>query len=143
MNMTYINLTQIERTYKIRGQHCEQLLAYNITGEIRTHDSKRFDKASDIPEIDCSVKSEGFTLSQRLVGETKEEQIADFFNRSVSKVYAYVTKDFQTAVMMDKAEFEYFLREFCSMTRASQKCGGMKVLKMRSESKAVRAYLGI
>ena len=141
--MTYITLAQIERTYKIRGQHCEQLLAYNITGEIRTHDSKRFDKASDIPEIDCSVKSEGFTLSQRLVGEAKEEQIADFFNRSVSKVYAYVTKDFQTAVMMDKVEFEYFLREFCSMTTASQKCGGMKVLKMRSESKAVRAYLGI
>lgn len=141
--MTYVNLTQIERIYKNHGQHCEQMFAYTITGEIRKHDNKRFDKASDIPEIDCSVKSEGFTLSQRLVGETKEEQIADFFNRSVSKVYAYVTKNFQTAVIMNKAEFEYFLREFCSITTASQKCGGMKVLKMRSESKAVRAYLGI
>ena len=141
--MTYINLTQIERTYKNHGQHCEQMFAYTITGEIRKHDSKRFDVDSDIPEIKCSVKSAGFTLSQRVNGETKEEQIADFFNRSVSKVYAYVTKDFQTAVMMNKTEFEYFLREFCSMTTASQKCGGMKVLKMRCESKAVRAYLGI
>lgn len=141
--MTYINLVQIERVYKNRGQHCEQLLAYNVTGEIRTHDSKRFDKASDIPEIDCSVKSKGFTLSQKLQGETKEEQIADFFNRSVSKVYAYVTQDFQIAVLMNKAEFETFLMRFCSMTTASKKCGGMKVLKMRSESRAVRSYLGI
>ena len=141
--MTTIQLVQIDRTYKNHGQHCEQLLAYNLTGEIRTHDSKRFDKASDIPEFDCSVKSEGFTLSQKLVNTTKETQIEEFFNRSVSKQYAYVTADYQTAVIMDKAEFKTFLILFCSMTKASQKCGGMPVLKMRSESRAVRAYLGI
>ena len=140
--MTYINLTQIERTYKNHGQHCEQMLAYTITGEIRKHDSKRFDVDSDIPEIKCSVKSARFTLSQRANGETKEEQIDDFFARSASKRYAYVTKDYK-AVMMEKEEFKEFLIRFCSITTASQKCGGMKVLKMRSESKAVRAYLGI
>ena len=140
--MTYINLTQIERTYKNHGQHCEQMLAYTITGEIRKHDSKRFDVDSDIPEIKCSVKSARFTLSQRVNGETKEEQIADFFARSASERYAYVTKDYK-AVMMEKEEFKEFLIRFCSITTASQKCGGMKVLKMRSESRAVRAYLGI
>lgn len=141
--MITVSLVQIDRTYKNHGQHCEQLLAYNVTGEIRTHDSKRFDKASDIPELNCSVKSKGFTLSQKLHGTTKDEQIAEFFNRSVSEVYAYVTADCQTAVLMDKDEFRTFLIMFCSMTRASEKCGGMPILKMRSESKAVRAYLGI
>ena len=141
--MFHMSLVQIEHTYKNHGQHCEQLLAYNVTGEIRTHDSKRFDKDSDIPEIHCSVKSKGFTLSQKLNGTTKEEQIADFFNRSASEVYAYVSSDCNTAVFMDKVEFETFLFQFCSMTRASEKCGGMPILKMRSESKAVRAYLGI
>lgn len=140
--MTIIEMATINRTYKNHGQHCEQMLAYTITGEIRKHDSKRFDIASDIPEIKCSVKSAGFTLSQRVNGETKEEQIADFFARSVSEKYAYVTKDYK-AVMMEKAEFKEFLIRFCSITTASKKCGGMKVLKMRSESKAVRAWLGV
>lgn len=141
--MRQMHLIQIERTYKNNGSHREQLLAYNLTGEIRKHGSEGFDTGSDIPELDCSVKSAGFTLSQKLQSTTKEEQIAEFFSRSASKVYAYVTKDMQTAIFMDRNEFECFLYQFCSMTVASKKCGGMPILKMRSESKAVRAYLGI
>ena len=140
--MTYMTLTQIERTYKNHGQHKEQMVAFAVTGEIRKHNRIRFDIESDIPEISASVKSAKFTLSQRVNGETKEEQITDFFNRTVSKTYIYVSNDFK-AVIMNPNEFKEFLEKFCTLTTASQKCGGMKVLKMRSETNEVRQYLGL
>ena len=91
-----MKVATINRTYANWGAHCEQALAFTLTGEIRKHDHVPFDKDSDIPEYNMSVKSSGFTLASAKVnhGETFEEKVTDFFARVHSTIFAYVANDF-------------------------------------------------
>ena len=133
--MTTITVTDIARTYSNWGNHCEQALTFTLTGEIRKHDHVPFYIDSDIPEFNMSVKSSGFTLASGKVnmGETFEEKLSDFFGRVHSDKFAYVTVD-MVAYVMDKGEFEQFLRTFCYMDRDSKKNGGLLKVKCRKES---------
>lgn len=134
--MTTITVTDIARTYSNWGNHCEQALAFTLTGEIRKHDHVPFYMDSDIPEYSMSVKSSGFTLASGKVnmGETFDEKLADFFGRVHSDKFAYVTVS-MVAYVMDRNEFEQFLRTFGYMDRDSQKNGGLLKVKCRKESK--------
>ena len=133
--MTTITVTEIARTYANWGNHCEQALAYTLTGEIRAHDHVPFYMDSDIPEYRMSVKSSGFTLASGRVnmGETFEEKLNDFFARVHSEKFAYVTVD-MVAYVMDKGEFEQFLRTFGTMSRDSKKNGGLLKIQCKKES---------
>ena len=134
--MTTLTVTDIARTYSNWGNHCEQALAFTLTGEIRKHDHVTFYMDSDIPEYSMSVKSSGFTLASGKVnmGETFDEKLADFFGRVHSDKFAYVTVS-MVAYIMDRNEFEQFLRTFGYMDRDSQKNGGLLKVKCRKESK--------
>lgn len=134
--MTTITVTTIDRTYANWGNHCEQALAYTLTGEMRSHDHVPFYMDSDIPEYSMSVKSSGFTLASGKVnmGETFDEKLADFFARVHSDKFAYVTES-MVAYVMDKNEFETFLRTFATLDRDSKKNGGLLKVKCRKESK--------
>ena len=134
--MTTLTVTDIARTYSNWGNHCEQALAFTLTGEIRKHDKVPFYMDSDIPEYSMSVKSSGFTLASGKVnmGETFDEKLADFFGRVHSDKFAYVTVS-MVAYIMDRNEFEQFLRTFGYMDRDSQKNGGLLKVKCRKESK--------
>jgi hypothetical protein len=131
-----MTVTDIACTSSNRGIHCEQALAFTLTGEIRKHDHVPFHMGSDIPEFNMSVKSSGFTLASGKInmGETFDEKLADFFGRVHSDKFAYVTVS-MVAYIMDRNEFEQFLRTFGYMDRDSQKNGGLLKVKCRKESK--------
>jgi hypothetical protein len=130
-----MTVTDIACTSSNRGIHCEQALAFTLTGEIRKHDHVPFHMGSDIPEFNMSVKSSGFTLASGKInmGETMDEKLADFFGRVHSDKFAYVTVS-MVAYIMDRNEFEQFLRTFAYMDRDSQKNGGLLKVKCRKES---------
>ena len=134
--MTAMTVANIACTSTNDGIYREQALAFTMTGEIRKHDKVPFHMGSDIPEYDMSVKSSGFTLaSGRLnMGDTFDEKLADFFSRVHSNKFAYVTVN-MVAYIMDKGEFEKFLRTFAYMDRDSKKNGGLTKIKCRKESK--------
>lgn len=140
--MTTLTLINIERTYANWGNHCEQAVAYTLTGEMRKHDHVPFYADSDIPEVNMSVKSSGFTLASAKVnhGETFDEKLADFAARVHSDKFAYVTEDF-IAYIMTLEEFIKFIRLFCYWDRESSKNGGGYKIKCRKETKKMRAWL--
>ena len=140
--MTAMPVIQIERNYSNWGNHCEQALAYTLTGEIRKHDHHSFDKDSDIPEANMSVKSSGFTLASAKVnhGDTFDEKLADFAARVHSDKFAYVTEDF-IAYIMTLDEFLNFIRLFCYWDKESSKNGGGHKIKCRKETKRMRTWL--
>ena len=143
--MTSKKLNPITNLYPRNfGAYAESVVAYDVTGEIRTHDHVPFDKGSDIPELNASVKSARFTLASANLsnGNTLEEKINDYFNRVASNLFIYVTKDL-TAYYMDANEFRAFLEKFTTLQRESEKNGnGMKV-RAKSESKAMKQWLAI
>jgi hypothetical protein len=140
--MKTITVTNIKRTYVNWGNHCEQALAYTLTGEIRKHDRVPFYADSDIPEYEMSVKSSAFTLASANVnhGDTFEEKLADFKARVHSKWFAYVTKDL-IAYVMDLPTFERFVRTFCALDHESTQNGGGAKIKCRKESKKMLEWL--
>ena len=139
--MKVIKLKPIKRQYKNNGQHAEQLADYTLTGQIRKADHVPFDKGSDIPELEASVKSARFTLASTLKGKTFEEQLKDYFNRTASKMAIYVSLELETAFLMDMEEFRAFIETFCKLQRTSSKNGGGQVIRMGSETKKVQQWL--
>ena len=140
--METLKVKNINRQYANWGSHCEQALAYTLTGEVRPHGHARFDVESDIPEYHMSVKSSGFTLASAKAtnGNTFEEKLADFMNRVQSERFAYVSLDF-TAYIMDKKTFERFVKTFCYLDRESTRNGGGTKIKCLKESKKMIAWL--
>ena len=139
--MKVVKLLPIERQYKNNGQHAEQLADYALTGQIRKADRVPFDKGSDIPELEASVKSARFTLASTLKGETFEEQLEDYFTRTASKVAVYVSLKLEKAFLMDMEEFREFIESFCKLQRSSSKNGGKPVIRMGTETKKVQEWL--
>lgn len=140
--MKRIACAHIERNYKNDGAHAEQMLTYTLTGEMRTHDSVPFDKGSDIPEFEMSVKSARATIVSGALmhSDDKDTQMAEYFSRVASKVFAYVSKT-EIAYLMDAVEFHAFLAKFVNMERESEKNGGKMKMRLRSESKAMIEWL--
>lgn len=124
------------------GIYAEQALTYMLTGEIRTHDKVPFDKGSDIPEFNMSVKSGGFSLASGNIniGDTFEEKFDDFMSRVVSDKFAYITRD-MIAYIMNKAEFGKFVHIFCRLGRESSSKGGKTKIRCLNESQKMRNWL--
>lgn len=140
--MEKLQVMEISRQYSNFGQHCEQALAYTLTGEIRKHDNVPFYKGSDIPEYAMSVKSSGFSLAsgKQNKGDNFDEKVADFFRRVHSKQFAYVSKD-MNAYIMNKREFRKFVNMFCVWTYESEQNGGYAKVRCNKESKKMVAWL--
>jgi hypothetical protein len=141
LKMKVVKLKSIKRQYKNNGQHAEQLADYALTGQIRKADRIAFDKGSDIPELEASVKSARFTLASTLEGETFKEQLEDYFTRTASKLAIYVSLELETAFLMNMEEFRTFIETFCKLQRSSSKNGGKPVIRMGTETKKVQEWL--
>lgn len=138
--MTVITISStVEVIYKNRGQQAEYALATTL-GISNKAGNLPFDKGSDIEELHMSVKSSHFSLASKLVGDTLEEKINDYFDRVASDKFAYVTEE-NLAYIMDKSEFRNFLNEFGVLERASSKNGGHLLAKGRTESRRMREWL--
>lgn len=139
--MYAIHCTTIECTYYNHGQHCEQMLAYTLTGEIRRSGKLPYYMSSDIPEYHMSVKSSGATLASAkvMMSDTYEGQFEEFFNRTASTCFAYVSMD-NIAYVMDTEEFKDFVRHFGRFYRESTKNGGGYKIQLLKESSKMLKY---
>ena len=123
-----------------KGQQKQVEVDFTLTNQIRKADHVPFDKGSDIPELNISVKSARFTLAAILYGDTLEAKVTDYFNRVQSTTWAYATED-GYIYLMNKQEFAEFLLLSCSLQKASSKNGGTKVVRMGTETRAVIQWL--
>lgn len=126
---------EIPRKYHNHGMHCEQMLTYTLTHEMRDHGILPFDMGSDIPDFDMSVKSSRASVASGslMKAQTKEGQIEEFLARCPSTLYAYVSFE-NVAYIMNKAEFRVFLELFGFMDVESSRNGNYKKLRIRQES---------
>jgi hypothetical protein len=140
--MTTITLKVIERTYKNKGMHAEQALAYTLTNEHRKHDKLPFDKGSDIPEYNMSVKSGGASLMSGnfCTKTTREGIVEEFLLRTASEHFAFVVDDFSVAYVMTKIEFAEFLAKFTFASRESLRNGGKMKVQIYKQSKKMLAW---
>lgn len=134
----------IERYYNNFGQHAEQAVAFTLTGEIRSHGKLPYDAGSDIPEYFMSVKSSKFSLMSGNVCEAQDFEgiVEEFFRKTASRYFAYVTQDMECFVM-DVQEFRNFVHQFCILSRESTSNGGRNKVQMRKESKKVLRWLEV
>lgn len=139
--MTVIKSTTIDRIYKNNGQHAQYVADYTLTGQVRKADNIHWACGSDIPELKMSVKSARATLASDLIGETIADKVNDYFNRTASTVWAYVTKD-ETIYIMDGIEFRQFIMTFATMQKDSTKNGGRMKVRFPHESHKVIEWLG-
>jgi hypothetical protein len=130
--MTTMTLKQVERIYANNGQHAEYSARYNITGEYGKADNKPFWTGGDV--LDIQIKSAKATVC-------KGTDILAHIKRDGAKRYGYVTKDFATMYIMNPAEYAEFVNRFSSVTYDSKKNGGGVKLRLKSESKAMMAWL--
>lgn len=110
-----------------------------------THDSKAYDKDSDlnVNDLHISIKASGFSLMSGKLCEGREDFDgiwALFESRVHSNRFAYITKDF-TVYEMDIHEFKKFVYTFCYINRESTQNGGRKKIKALSESKKMCKWL--
>lgn len=139
--MTTLTLLPMTRTYRNNGMHCEQWLTYTLTGEIRPHDSVRFDRGSDIEEMSISVKSARASLcsGSALEAETFEGQISEFFARVRSETFAFVSRA-GIAYMMNASEFREFVETFGKWTPESRKNGGKCKIRLTDETRKMAEW---
>lgn len=124
--MTTITLNnQIERQYKNNGQHAEQVVRFTLTGKIEKADNLPHTLGGDV--LDIQIKSAKASVCK---GYDIDKYLAvDGANR-----YAYVTKDFTTAYVMNRAEYREFVTEFGTRTHESKKNGGGEKIRLLDES---------
>lgn len=142
--MTTINLTPCFDA-KTEGDNREWALARYMGINRVAHDSKAYDKASDVEigALKISVKASGFSLmSGRLCeGLTTFDEIWNLYESRVhSNTFAYITADY-TCYLMNLETFKKFVYKFCYLDRESKKNGGALKIKCRKETKKMLAWL--
>lgn len=123
---------EIERIYKNNGQHAEQVMRFTLTGEIAKADNKSHILGGDV--LDIQIKSQKATVC-------KGYDINAYLALDGANRYAYVTSDFATAYVMNRAEWIEFVGEFGCKTRESSKNGGGEKIQLLSESKRMIEWL--
>ena len=142
--MTTINLTPCFDA-KTEGDNREWALARYMGINRTVHDTKAYDKASDVEvgALKISVKASGFSLMSGSLckGLTTFDEIWNLFESNVhSNTFAYVTADY-TCYLMNLATFKKFVYQFCSLDRESKSNGGAIKIKCRRETKKMLAWL--
>ena len=138
--MTTLKALEITRTYSNNGQHCQQVVDFTLTGNIRKADNHKWDADSDIPELNMSVKSPRFTLAYSLEGETKEDKINYYFSKVKSTSWAYITTEGDIYIM-NRVEFYEFLMLWTGLYKASSSNGGHYTVKQNHETNKIREWL--
>lgn len=121
----------IERQYKNNGQHAEQVIRFTLTGEICKADNKPHTDGGDV--LDIQVKSAKATVCHGY-------DINAYLDLDGAKRFAFVTKDFTAAYLMNRTEYVDFVNTFGYKTRDSQSNGGREKIALLSESKRMRAW---
>lgn len=120
------------------GDVAEVQTRYILTGIVAPKDGNTaFDKGSDIPELNCSVKSGKATLTSKKLGNSFEEVLENYFQQTASTLWAwYIQVDEEGWVyLMNAREFETFTREFAGFDEKRQ------VIRYKTSSGKMIAWL--
>lgn len=123
--MYSLTAKETPRTYKNNGIHAQQVACYTLTNELKGHDNLRYDKGADI--LDYQVKSAKASLHDP--------------NLEKASKFIYVSKDFKTLYIMNRAEYQDFINNFSYKSKESQKNGGGEKLRLLDESKRMLQWL--
>lgn len=130
--MRVITLQQIERQYKNNGQHAEQTARFTLTGQIEKADNRPHTAGGDC--LDIQIKSARATVC-------KGTDLSAYLALDGAKSYGYVTADFQSMYLMDRAEYIEFVGMFGTVTRESKANGGSAKIRLKHESKELIEWL--
>ena len=94
-----------------------------------------YDRGSDIPELNASVKSSRFTLTNRSLADDFETSLKEYFRTVHSTIWLYgIQLDDQITIYeMNAQEFESFLRAFAGMNER-------KVIRARATTARMIAW---
>lgn len=130
--MTKTELIQIERHYANAGQHAEQVVRFTLTGRIEKADNKPFTAGGDCGTL--QIKSARATVC-------KGTNLQAHLDLDGATEWGYVTEDFGTLYTMSRAEYTEFVGLFGEITHDSQKNGGHEKIRLRKETRAMKAWL--
>jgi hypothetical protein len=131
-NMNTITLKEIERTYKNNGQHAEQVARFTLTGKIEKADNLPHEFGGDIGNL--QVKSARATVCRGL-------DITKYLDNDGATAWGYVSEDFKTMYIMNRKEWEKFIKMFGTITFESKKNGGFQKIRLKSESQEMKRWL--
>lgn len=99
------------------GEFAEVITKSVLGFEAKKDANTRYDVASDIEEINASVKSSRFTLVNFSLADTFEESIERYFEtvHSTQWIYTVVIEDMVTLYYMNRKEFSDFLFTFTAL----------------------------
>lgn len=130
--MYKINLEPLQRTYKNNGQHAEQVFRFTLSGEVIKADNKPATECGDY--LDIQIKTAKATVC-------KGTDLTLYLSLDAAKRYAYITKDFSIAYVMDKKLWQEFCATFGYATKESEKNGGREKIRLYDESRRMVEWL--
>lgn len=128
--MTKFNFTLLNN-YKNNGQNVEQSIRFTLTGKIEKADNIAHNKSADC--LNYQIKSARATVC-------KGRNLEAYLNEDASKAYIYGTLD-GMAYIMNRQEYENFIKNFGTLTRESEKNGGGEKIRLGHETKKMREWL--
>lgn len=117
--------------YKNHGQNAENSVVFTLTGENKKADNIAHDKSADC--LNYQIKSARATVC-------KGTDIEAYLDRDASTAYIYATKD-GIAYVMNRKEYTEFVKTFGTVTRESNKNGGMEKIRLKHETNTMREWL--
>lgn len=117
------------------GEYIECAIKSVLGFEAKKDANIPYDLGSDIPELNASVKSSRFTLTNRSLADDFEGSIKKYFETVHSSIWLYgIQLDDQITIYeMNAKEFECFLRTFTGMNER-------KVIRARATSGKMIAW---
>lgn len=100
------------------GGEFAEIITKSILGfEAKKDANSHYDEASDIEELNASVKSSRFTLVNFALADTFKESVDKYFEtvHSTLWIYTVIIEDTATLYYMNKEEFKEFLYKFTSL----------------------------
>lgn len=112
------------------GGEFTEIAIKDVLGYVAEKDANTpYDEGDDIPELNASVKSSRFTLTNRSLADTKEESIKAYFETTHSSLWLYgiIIENIVTIYFMNKSEFSEYLNCWTSLNER-------KVLRAKATS---------
>lgn len=117
--------------YTNHGQNAEQSIRKVLTGEVAKADNVAHDKGTDC--LTYQIKSARATVC-------KGTDIRAYLETDMATEYIYGTND-GIAYVMSRTEYIEFVEIFATIGRESTRNGGATKMRLKSESRALLAYL--
>ena len=98
------------------GGEFAEIITKSVLGFVPEKDPNTgYDEASDIEEVNASVKSSAFTLVNKVLADNFEETVDRYFEtvHSDKWIFTVVMENVATLYWMDADEFRRFIYQFC------------------------------